>query len=62
MNPGGFCLVLGLGLRGDSGAVVLEASILLLLLLLLLKDISHCVQQVVEEFMGVLLHVVVKQI
>lgn len=62
MNPCGLGLVLHLGLRGDGGAVVLEASVLLLLLLLLLQDVGHRVQQVVEEFVGVLLHVVVEQI
>ena len=62
MNPCGLCLVLRLGLRGDSGAIVLKTSVLLFLLLLLLQDIGHRVQQVVEEFMGILLHVVVKQI
>ena len=62
MNPCWLSLVLRLGLRGDRGAVVLEASVLLFLLLLLLQDVSHRVQQVVEEFVGVLLHVVVEQI
>lgn len=62
MDPRGLCLVLRLSLCGDSAAVVLEAAVLLFLLLLLLQDISYCVQQVVEEFMGVLLHVVVEQI
>lgn len=62
MNPCGLRLVLRLGLCGDGGAVVLEASVLLFLLLLLLQDVGHRVQQVVEEFVGVLLHVVVEQI
>lgn len=62
MNPCGLRLVVRLGLGGDGGAVVLQASVLLLLLLLLLQDIGHRVQQVVEEFMGVLLHVIVKEI
>lgn len=63
MHPGGLRgLVLGLRLCGDGRAVVLEAAVLLLLLLLLLQDVCHCVQQVVEELMGVLLHVVVKQV
>lgn len=62
VNPRGFCLVLHLVLSGDGGAVVLQASVLLLLLLLLLQDVSHCVQQVVQELVGVLLHVVIKQI
>lgn len=62
VNPGGLSFVLRLVLCGYSGAVVLEASVLFFLLLLLLQDVSHRVQQVVEEFMGVLLHVVVKQV
>lgn len=61
VNPRGLRLV-RLGLGGDGGAVVLQASVLLLLLLLLLQDVGHCVQQVVEEFVGVLLHVIVKEI
>lgn len=63
MNPCGLRLVLGLSLCSDGGrAVVLQPSVLLLLLLLLLQDVGHCVQQVVEELVGVLLHVVVEQI
>ena len=62
VNPRGFRLVLRVCLCGDGGAVVLEAPVLLLLLLLLLQYVGHGVQQVVEEFVGILLHVVVKQI
>jgi len=60
VDPRGLRLVLRLGLRG--AAVVLEASVLLLLLLLVLQDVGHRVQQVVQELVGVLLHVVVKQV
>lgn len=62
MDPRGLRLVLQLGLHGDSCAVVLKAAILLFLLLLLLQDVGHRVQQVVQKLVGVLLHVVVKQI
>lgn len=62
MNPRGLRLVVRLGLGGAGGAVVLETAVLLLLLLLLLQDVGHRVQQVVEEFVGVLLHVIVEEI
>lgn len=62
MNPCGLRFVLHLGLGGDSRAVVLQAPVLLLLLLLLLQDVRHRVQQIVEEFVCILLHVVVEQI
>lgn len=63
VNPRGLRLVLRLGLGGgDGGAVVLQAPVLLLLLLLLLQDVGHGVQQVVEEFVRILLHVVVEQV
>lgn len=63
VNPGGLGLVLfWLGVRGDGSAVVLQPSILFLLFLLLLQDVSHSVQQVVQELVGILLHVVIKQV
>lgn len=62
VNPRGLRLVVRLGLAGDGGAVVLQAAVLLLLLLLLLQDVGHRVQQVVEELVGVLLHVIVKEV
>lgn len=61
MDPRWLRLVLRLGL-GGGGAVVLQTPVLLLLLLLLLQDVGHRVQQVVEEFVRVLLHVVVEQV
>lgn len=62
VDPRWLCLVLRLGLGGGGGAVVLQTPVLLLLLLLLLQDVGHCVQQVVEELVRVLLHVVVEQV
>lgn len=62
VNPGGLRLVVRLGLGADGGAIVLQPSVLLLLLLLLLQDVGHRVQQVVEELVGVLLHVIVKEV
>lgn len=61
MDPGG---------RGRGIAVVVlgvqcpvgEAAICLLLLALLLQQIGDGVQKVVQEFVGILLHVVVKQL
>lgn len=63
VNPGGLGLVLfRLGVRRDGSAIVLQPSILFLLFLLLLQDVSHRVQQVVQELVGILLHVVIKQV
>lgn len=50
--------VVVLGVQGAVG----KAAIGLLLLPLLLKQISNGVEQVVQELMGILLHVVIKQL
>ena len=62
VHPRRLRLVLRLRLRGDGGPVVFQASVLFLLLLLVLQYVGHRVQQVVEELVGVLLHVVIKQV
>lgn len=61
VDPGGSrcgIAVVVLGVQCTVG----KAAISFLLLPLLLKQISNGVEQVVQEFMGILLHVVVKKL